>query len=241
MATPIITGHTTSTSNGASSTFTVNPAVNVVDNPVTDDDWIIIVLTSPAASGGTKQPTAPAGWTNIVPFGTVGSGTMCFGVWAHQRANGETTYTWNQTTAEASGTFSRMIFVSGADDISNWVMGDFDLRQNTGTTSTNVAASITTTSADTLALLLAGERTLAAETDGQVTCTNFTKQWFDNISEACLFVASKDMALAGATGSSTVTYPNTHSFNGIAGILGIPPPPPPVTVIPLAYVQGING
>lgn len=236
---PTITGHTTSTGSGGSSSITVNPTSNLVGTAVADGDWIIITFMSPSALATSKQPTAPGDWTNIVPFNTVGSGTMSFGVWAHQRTSGESTYAWTQSTAETNGTYYRMIFVSGADTISNWTIGSFDLRQNTGTTTTNVASSITTTVNNSLALLLAGERTVAAETDTQVTCDNFTKQWFDNsLTDCSFFVASKDMATTGSTGSSTVTYPNTHSYNGIAGILGIPPPPPPIA--PLMWVLAKN-
>ncbi|MGB4759610.1 MAG: glycerophosphodiester phosphodiesterase family protein [Candidatus Saccharimonadales bacterium] len=222
VTTPTIVGHTTSTGSGSSSSFTLDPDVNRTGFSIGTGDWILVVFTSASGISNTRQPTPPAGWTNLVPFATVGSGSMSFGVWAHKRVGGESTYAWTQTTAEANNTFSRMIFVRGADDIAHWITGTFQNRATSGTTTTNIAPSITAVSDHTLALLLSGERTVAAESDAQVTCDNFTKGWFENNADNTLFVANKDMVTAGATGSVTVTYPNSHAQNGIAGIIGIP-------------------
>lgn len=220
--TPTIIGHTTIQSFASSSSVTIDPSVNLVGSSVATNDWIILSLTSAGNTAATKQPTPSSGWTNIVPYGTVGTGTMSFGVWAHKRAAGETTYAWTQTTAEIQNSFSRMIFVRNAQDIAQWVIGSEGTRAASGGTTTTTAPSITTTLAHTLGLLVAVERTTAAETDTQVTCDNFTKSWFENNQDHSIFVATKDMVSAGATGTSTVTYPNTHAQNGAAIILGIP-------------------
>jgi len=220
--TPVISGHTTATVSGSSSTFTMDPSVNHIGAAVAVGDWIIAIATSATGSSATRQPTPPAGWTSIVAFGTVGTGTTTFGVWAHQRAVSETTYTWTQTTTEGNGTYTRQIFVSSAADIANWIIGTFQNRETSVTTVTNIAPSVTSVTAHTLGLLISAERTLAAESDAQVTCDNFTKSWFENAVDQSLFVATKDMVSAGATGSVTVTYPNAHSKNGEAGILAIP-------------------
>lgn len=220
--TPSIIGHTTATSSGATGTITVNPATNLVNGPVATDDWIILIMTSPGNISTTKAPTAPAGWTNLVPFTAAGIGNITFGVWAHKRAGGETTYTWTQTTAESQNTYHRLIFIRDADDVANWVTGAFNNRATNGTSTTNVAASITTTVDHTLGLAISAERTTAVETDAQVTCNNFTKDWFENNQDHSLFVAYKEITPPGATGSVTVTYPNAQTNNGIAGLLGIP-------------------
>lgn len=154
----------------------------------------------------------------------VGSGTMCIGIWTHQYVSGDTTYSWTQTNSQFNGLNYAMMFVRGADDISNWIIGSFDFRQDTGTPTTNVAASISTTSSNNLALLLSGERTTTSETSSQVSCVNFTAQFFENLVDQSLFVATKNMPSVGSTGSSTVTYPNPHNNNGIAGIISIPAP-----------------
>ncbi|MGB4761921.1 MAG: glycerophosphodiester phosphodiesterase family protein [Candidatus Saccharimonas sp.] len=240
ITTPTVAGHTTAHSNGVASTFNLDPEVNRVGFSAAVNDWIIVVLTSASNTGVTRQPTPGAGWTNIVPFGTVGAGTMCFGVWAHKRTTGETTYTWTQTTAEANNTTARMIFVRGADDVGQWITGTFQNRATSGTSTSNVAPSITAISDHTLALLISGERTTAAETDGQVNCDNFTKNWFENDVDNTLFVASKDMITAGATGSVTVTYPNSHSQNGVAGIIGIPGVVSSTIGLPIKVSDGVG-
>lgn len=222
ITTPTIVGHTTGISSGSASTITLDPDSNRVGFSVVTNDWVVVVMTSAAGASATRQPTPSAGWTNIVPFATVGTGTMSFGVWAHKRTSGETTYTWTQTTAESNNTIARMIFIRGADDITQWITGTFQNRASSGTTTTNIAPSITAVSDHTLALLISSERTIATETDSQVTCDNFSKDWFENNFDSTLFVANKDMVTAGATGSVTITYPNAHSQNGIAGIIGIP-------------------
>ncbi len=220
--TPTIIGHTTARSSGATSPFTVDPSVNLVGSSVATDDWIIAIFTSDGNMAATKQPTPPAGWTNIVPLQNPGSGSFIFGVWAHKRASGDSTYSWTQTTAETNNIYHRLIFVRNADDIAQWITGTIAKRAVTAETTTTTAQGVTTTVAHTLGLLLAGERTTAAETDGQVTVSNFTKEWFENIVDHSLFVASKDMASAGSTGAATVTYPNTQAQNGIALQIGIP-------------------
>lgn len=220
--TPTIIGHTTVRSSGSTSPYTVDPAVNLVNGPVATDDWILAVFTSDGNMASTKQPTPPAGWTNIVPLQAPGTGSYTFGVWAHKRVAGDTTYSWTQSTTETNNTNHRLIFVRGADDIAHWITGAIAKRAVTGETTTTTAQGVTTTTAHTLGLLLASERTTAVESDAQVTCDNFTKQWFENNVDHTLFVATKDMATAGATGSVTVTYPNAQAQNGIALILGIP-------------------
>lgn len=240
VTTPKIVGHTTGTSTTAASTLVLNPETNRVGFAVATNDWIIAILSSASNGGGTRQPTPSAGWTNIVPFGTVGTGSTTFGVWAHKRASGESTYSWTQTTAEASGTTIRMVFIRGADDIAHWITGTFQNRATSGTTTTNIAPSITAASDHTLALLISAERTTTTETDSQVTCDNFTKDWFDNTYDNSLFIANKDMTTAGATGSVTITYPNAHTQNGIAGIIGIPGTASSTVGLPLKVSTGSN-
>lgn len=223
--TPVVVGHTTASASGSGSPFTVDPTHNLVGSAVADDDWILAIFSSASNMVGTKQPTPPAGWTNILPLQDPGTGFVTYGIWAHQRASGETTYDWTQTTAEPDNTQHRLVFVRGADDIANWVIGTAGTRAGSGGTTDTTAPSVTTTLNHTLGLLLAGERTTATETDPQVTCDNFTKQWFENNVDHSLFVATKDMISPGATGDVTVSYPNVQSQNGIALILGIPGTP----------------
>lgn len=237
LVTPTIIGHTTASNSGSGATITLNPETNRVGVSLAISDWVIAVFTSASTLENTKQPIPPAGWTNIVPFGTVGTGTVALGVWAHKKMAGESTYTWSQSSPEVGNTSHRMIFVRHADDIDHWVMGPFQNRATSSTTTTNVAPSITAASYS-LGLLLSIERTVATETDGQVTCDNFTKDWFDNSNDQSLFVAHKNIPSAGVTGTVTITYPNSHVHNGIAGILGIPGTLAGATGLPLKVSNG---
>lgn len=231
---PYISGCTTNNPSGNLSNIYINPVLNLASGSLSDGDWIIVVLTSASGSSNTNIPSPPGDWTTLVAFTGVGSGTTCFGAWAHKRAAGETGYNWPQTTG-TNNTSYRSFYVSGAGDVSTWVIGSFNFRENTGTTSTNVAASITTVANDTFALMFSEERTIASETDAQVTCTNFNKIYFDNTNslDHILIAATKNISSPGSTGSSTITYPNTHAYNGIAGIIGIPPIE---TLTPLMWV-----
>lgn len=235
--TPTITGHTTATSNNNSATFTVNPATNRIGNPVAVGDWMVMIIT--AASGSAVYTPTITGWTQISAFGIVGTGTMSAGVWAKIRQVGETTYTFNQTIA-SNVTVTRLIWGAGAQDPSQWVVGAFANRGSNGTATTNVAPSITTTTSHELGLLISLERTTAAETDPQITCTNFTKSYTDLTNDQSLLVGIKDMVTAGATGSSTITYPNTHAQNGIAGIIGITAVPDVLSGLPLKVSNGAS-
>lgn len=223
MALPTLSGFTSGQQAGSLSTFTVDPTDNVVSGGVATGDWIIAVFGSSSNLATSNVPTPPAGWTTISSFINVESGNLTFGAWAQQRAAGESTYTWTQTTGMGNQCGYRLVFVRGASDVSNWTVGSFDFRANTGTTTTNVAASVTTTATDSLALVISQERTTAAEVDAQISCSNSTKTYFDNVIDYTLTIAKKDMPTIGSTGSVTITYPNTQANNGIAGILGIPP------------------
>lgn len=228
--TPSIVGHTAASSvSMAGSTFDIDGSTVAVG------DWIIVTLSTAGNMTSSRQPTPPAGWTTIVPFQSPGTGYYTFGVWAHRRAVGETTYTWSQTTTEVNGLASRLIMVRNADDIANWTIGTIGTRAASGGTITTTAPSITTIRAHTLGLLLAGERTTATETDEQVTCDNFTKQWFENDRDHSIFVATKDMVTSGSTGDVTVTYPNTQAQNGIALIIGISGVLDPTAGLPISY------
>ena len=227
---PTIGGWTTTTSWGSTATGNISITANLASGGVLVGDWIVLVLTSGGAYSTTRKPSMDAAWTTIVPFAQVGTGTTCFGLYARKRLAGDpSSYGVPQSTAEASALYSRLIFVRGADDIAKWVLGTFNPRGTNGTSSTNVATTVTTAIANALALLISEERTVATETDTQVTCTNFTKIDFamGTGTDHIVLFGTKAMTAPGATGASTITYPNTHVANGIAGILGIPPIPDP--------------
>lgn len=241
MAAPTISGYMPYRVNAVGATFEVNPDFGTITGtPVATGNWILLMISASTAAPNAKTPSPPVGWTEITPFATVGSGTTSFGMWAKERLAGETTYTWNQDNVPTGQTQHRITWVSGADDIAQWTIGAFVDRQVNATTTTTLAPSVNTTVADSLAICMSAERTLAAETDAQIVVGNFTKTFFNNTSDSSLTISAKTISVAGATGDVTTTYPNTHNYNGKAGILGIPPAPPSPVGLPIKISDGVS-
>ncbi len=219
--TPTQTGYTTPISSGTGSTVAVNPAINQMGTPIADGNWMILVVTSDNDGTNTANPI-PTGWTQLRAFTQVGSGTMAVGVWAKLRVSGETSYGFSLNPGSNSSRI-RLIWGTGAQDPTSWIIGTFANRSNNATSTTTLAPSITTTVAHTLALLLSFERTIATETDAQITTSNFAKRFTELTVDVSETVALKDMISPGVTGTATTTYPNPHPENGLACIVGITP------------------
>lgn len=221
--TAVLSGMMPYRSNGGSATFGVDPNFGTITgSAIQNNDWMIVIFMCSASSGFNIPSPPTSDWVNITPLGAVGSGTMIFGVWAKKRLSGETVYMWNQTTGGGT-TNHRIIWVTGGADISTWAVGSFVTREVNATNLTTVAPTVNTPGIDTLAVCVAGERTLASETDPQITVSNFTKVYFENSTgDTTMTVATRLFSTTGPTGSVTITYPNVHSYNGIAGIIAIP-------------------
>lgn len=189
-----------------------------------DGDLMIAVFAANAqAISPPSDPTHP--WTLIRTVET--TGTMKTSAYYRLRVAGETaanaTYTF---TIAASGTSTQdIITVRGWDTSKALIIGTSGDRGTTGTSTTTVAKSITTTAADTLALVIATERTTATETD-VTSVSNFTEDHFvpqnGSTGLETIFVGKKNMAAAGATGDVTITYPQSQSLNALGYIIGIP-------------------
>lgn len=231
MAVPTIAGWTPNVLNpNAGSTLTIDPTDTPTGVPIATGDWLFVVLTAATSvSGSVATPTVPGGWTTVLPWSTPGTGSMSMGVWAKKRAAGETTYTWSQVAGATSATSTVCFWVSGAADAPTWHMGPWGKRADTGTGTTTVAASINTSTKDELVLVLAGERTVAAETATQVTMSSGSRTSFTHLGNG---VDAGDQTLLvgtltapttpGPTPNVTITYPNSHAQNGFAAQIGIP-------------------
>lgn len=217
---------------------------SVVGSALATGNWMVVVMSSGSTAIATQTPTASAGWTVIAPFGQVGSGTMTFGVWAKQRQAGETTYNWtvNADTGHSNTCYYQTLWFSGADDIANWVQDTFTNRQTNATTLTAVAPSLTTTHTDNYVLFIAAERTIATTNEpGSITVDNGFTKAIDSASGGDLTVtfATKSIATSGTVvGATTITYPNAHNYNGIAGIIAIPSPGPVPTGLQIKRSDG---
>lgn len=213
-AVPTLVGYVTA-DNGTNSGV---PAVLTPDSSLLENMWMIAVITN--VIGGTPTHTQPGGWTQIGSYIT--SGTMYSSVWKRKRLAGDSTYTF--TVTGLNNVTAALMWFSGVAD-NGWVIGTQALRSVTGTSFTNVAPSITTTTTNNLILTVSGERTTAAEADIS-SITNATKWFFkgQNTASTCtIAVGYSTMASPGATLAVTVTYPNTQGSNGWAGQIGLPP------------------
>lgn len=110
----------------------------------------------------------------------------------------------------------------GGAEISDWEIGTFAPRVTNATTTTAVAPSVSS-SARGLAISIAAERTLAAETPAQLTVGNSEKVTDARNSQmSTTVVLAQKRVEVGPTGDVTFTFPNPHAQNGIAGTFIIP-------------------
>ena len=241
MAMPILSGYVTygglsilpQVAGDTAHPVTFNPVAPngtgaLVGSAIAAGDWMVVVFMTGSTYAGSQIPSPPSGsgWTEFVPFQVMSGGTSCFGVWGRQRNSGDTTYTIsvNADTGRGTAAYYRTFWFSGALDVSNWVIGTFASRTSNATTTTSVAPSIVTTRPDSYVLHLSGERTVAVETEAQVTVSSgFTKDMFNNSQDGTLLASHLTVANSGTTvGPVTTTYPNPHNYNGIAGLIAIP-------------------
>jgi len=229
MATPTgVIGRTSRLTPGANS-FTIDPTLNVIDvssgvpsQAIQTGDIMFAILTYGASSGYATM-TPSAGWINVVPLAT--AGTLGVAIYMKQREASDTTYSWTQGSGATPSL--RLAWVRGAK-MDNYIVGTFRARSVSGggSSTTNIAADVTTTAADMTAYVFSFDRTTATETEASITVSNFTKvaTWAtetDGGSTETACIGYKPMAVAGATGTSTITYPNTQASNGYSGIIAL--------------------
>lgn len=226
---PTIAGYTSSVSLAGQTSMSTT--LRLASGNLQTNDWIICFLTAAAQATLTHKPNMVSdGWTEILPITTPGSGTTCFGIYARKRlaTDGDTYPVTMASDGQINWPYYWMMFIRGADALSNWTVGTFANRASNATTTTAVAPSINVPTANSLALSIAEERTTASETASQVTVSNVDSSIFVPPAGGCdqtIVVGSKAMYSAGATGTATTTWPNTHAQNGIAGWVSIPPVP----------------
>jgi hypothetical protein len=187
-------------------------------------DWMILVMIGGSGMGDTNVPGDLSGWTIVRSFGySTGAGAFETGVWMKKREAGETSYDW---PLDGTGiqTSWHMVWYSGAVDAFSGVFWD---RNGHGTSTTNVAPSVTTTVDNSVVVSISTERTLAAETDSQIIVDNgMTKQYhgaYPAGDDRNINIADKTIATAGVSNNTTWTYPNTQTNNGIAGHIWFTP------------------
>ena len=181
-------------------------------------DWVIAIVTIQATDATAN--TVPAGWQVIK--GPTSLGTMGYSVYGlvYLTAN---QLAWERAAGSTNGRHISAIYGSGAMPFADWGIGAFANRATNATTLTAKAPSITA-SGRGLAVFLAAERTTAVETDTQITVNNgFTKHAVVTSNTTSVTVyGTKEINTAGPVGDTTVTFPNTHVNNAVAGHVFLP-------------------
>src|SRR5215217_4335398 len=119
MAKAVRKGYASGVSSGASTTFTVTPAADLVDG-----DWMFF---SAAVNGTTNTVTPPSGWVTFGDSnqGSNTSGTRRFYLFGKRRIGSETTYQF--TTSSAVVVAWSIVYGSGGvTSPSEWVNGGME-------------------------------------------------------------------------------------------------------------------
>lgn len=210
----------------ASWTFTVPAGVST-------GDWMILVINQLTSTGA---PSTPTGWTarQTVAFGTRSA-------YAFTKVKGSETEV-TVTRAGAGAATLELVYGSGALDPSSWLYGAVKNRVTAPTESTtSTALSVTTTTANSLALGFLLEATTTAEATaptlaGGTQLTYAAQQGTTNIET--VLVGYKEIASPGASGNMVATYPNAQASNGAGFQIVVVPVEQAVTVPGLAIKVG---
>ena len=189
--------------------------------------WMVVSVMS--STTGTSV-TAPAGWLSLHPPAI--TGTRRNFIFAKQREYEDGTgISFSQnTTATTAYSF---IWGTGAQDVPYWNVGQpwyrADSLEPSGSRVTNIAPSITTSGVNSLALAISHEATLALDTSYEAI--SVTSGWEDNVyieqvvvneEIETIWVGSKIMPTAGATGNTEIVYSSPVDNNGWAMQIGLP-------------------
>lgn len=229
------------TISNASSFRYANIGNAVVDiSAIPNGAWMIVSAMSSSTSAVITPPT---GWTALRPLETTGTRrNFIFGK-IKQSADGSSA---NFAQSVASTTGYGLVWGLNGSSIDNWIIGVSKVRSDTadpvGSRFTNIAPSATSTAANSLALVFSHEATTAWTTPYEVTNTTegwSRRLWLQQVAASdrieTIWVGSKSLKAAGATGDAAITYVSSQDFNGWA-MQVIIPNPNTGTPIPMPYV-----
>lgn len=202
-------------------------AGSITTSGIADGSWMILVGH---AGDNTTTLTTPAGWTLLLsPSYTIGS--RRFSVWGKIKDSGDTT-----VSVAKSGSLALTLgleYGTGAAAVNTWQVGTPFNRAggSPNTSTTNVALSITTTVANTLAYAIFCEATSAEDTVApSLSGSGWTAGSYvtdtaspDTTNIEQINFAYKDMISTGATGNATFTYQNAQAANAGAIQIGLKP------------------
>lgn len=237
-------------------TTAFDPTANVIDvssgvpSQFIQTGDVMFMFFTFAQSGSLGTLTPPAGWVSVAS-GT--AGTMAVAIYMKARESGDTTYSW--TIGAGAVPNVRFAWVRGAS-VTDFQSGTFHDRGTSGfgSSTTNIAESVTTLSADMMAFIFSFDKSNpngVARTEAQHSVSNFTKEavwandtategWTSTAVMETVLIGHKAMASTGATGTATVTYPYANGANGWSGIIALKPSAPletpPTGVIQTAFI-----
>ena len=119
-----------------------------------------------------------------------------------------------------------LLWGRNAAPIGSWVIGSYGDRANNATATTALTPTINVTTAKSLVLSIATERTTAAETN-YISLTG-ANPWIwipqpDTAKIQTIAIGYNEQASTGTSQAMTVTYPNSQATNGTAIQIAIPP------------------
>jgi glycerophosphoryl diester phosphodiesterase len=196
---------------------------------VANGSYILMVyMAATAATNVTIASGGGTAWTQLLG-GKVTVGSRNIYVAAKIKESGDTAVTLTKSATDYMS-WSYLIG-TGAAAVADWIVGTGKLRATApAETVTTTGLSITTPTADYLAIGISGEATSAVEGSAPVTSgTGWTNGQFTAHTAAAgvnieqIRLNYKEMASAGATGNVTDTYSNTQASNGYGIQIGIKP------------------
>lgn len=205
MPAPTIVGYAESAV-GGSGVRTVS-----VPSGTVDDDLLIVIFGS-----NDIDITPPLGWTALKS--NVDTGTLRTAAFAHVRATGETTYAF--TVGSSATSTWEIIALRG---VGTYSVGTDGTRAASGGAFVTTAPEITIVGNNSLVLCVSVERTSATEAGISSVNNSFTQySWVGHhvgvSAIESIWIGQKEIDV-GASGSVSITYPNTQGSNGLAFLM----------------------
>lgn len=198
--------------------------MNVPLGSIPNGAWVIVVFTTYV---GSDFPT-PSGWTALLPRHT--TNTMQTSIFAKMKSPGDPASQEFEAPGSTGINFvnAALIWGQGSADVGSWVLGSFGDRYPGATSSSVITPTITTTSANTLVLSIATERTNADETNYTSLTGAIPWVWIQQPNgntnkNQTIAIAYNEQGTAGVSQAMTVVYPNAQTYNATAVQIGIPP------------------
>ena len=192
--------------------------------------WMVVSVMS---SINNSTVTAPGTWS-ILHAGEASGTRKNFLFTKIKEVSDGSTVTFSQNTTDT--TAYGLVWGTGAGDITAWTVGATWLRststQTAGARFDNIAHSVTTPLNDQLVLAISHEATFAKAASMEITGVSpsgWTQRlWLEQVAVndqiETIWVGSKDMATAGASGETTITYSSQQDNNGWAVQIAISSP-----------------